>query len=67
MAFIDAVEEVTGKVACKNMLPMQPGDVAATMADPTLLRELVGAVPETPLETGVQAFVDWYAEYRRSR
>lgn len=67
MAFIDAVEGVTGKVARKNMLPMQPGDVAATMADPTLLRELVGAVPETPLETGVQAFVDWYADYRRAR
>lgn len=67
MDFIDAVEKVTGKVARKNLLPMQPGDVAATMADPTLLRELVGAVPETPLATGVQAFVDWYAEYRRTR
>lgn len=67
MAFIDAVERVTGKEARKNMLPMQPGDVAATMADPTLLRELVGAVPETPLEVGVQAFVDWYADYRRAR
>ncbi|WP_404443407.1 NAD-dependent epimerase/dehydratase family protein [Microbacterium marinum] len=67
MDFIDAVEHVTGKVAQKNLLPMQPGDVAATMADPTLLRELVGAVPETPLSTGVRAFVDWYAEYRRTR
>jgi UDP-glucuronate 4-epimerase len=67
MAFIEAVEHVTGKVARKNMLPMQPGDVAATMADPSLLRELVGAVPETPLEVGVKAFVDWYGEYRRAR
>lgn len=66
MDFIDAVERVTGKVARKNLLPMQPGDVATTMADPTLLRELAGAVPETPLEVGVQAFVDWYADYRRS-
>lgn len=67
MAFIEAVEHVTGKVARKNLLPMQPGDVAATMADPTLLRELVGAVPETPIEVGVKAFVDWFTEYRRSR
>ncbi|GAA1470158.1 NAD-dependent epimerase/dehydratase family protein [Microbacterium thalassium] len=67
MAFIEAVERVTGKVARKNMLPMQPGDVAMTMADPTLLRELVGAVPETSLEDGVRAFVEWYADYRRSR
>ena len=67
MPFIEAVEKVTGKVARKNMLPMQPGDVSATMADPTLLRELVGAVPETPLEDGVRAFVEWYADYRQPR
>ena len=65
MDFVRTVEAATGRTAKKRMLPMQPGDVAQTHADPRLLEALVGYVPATPLATGVGAFVDWYRDYHR--
>ena len=59
-AFIEAIEAALGQRAEKNMMEMQPGDVPATWADTRLLTELVGALPQTSLEEGVKAFVDWY-------
>lgn len=67
MAFIEAVEGALGKTATKNFMPMQPGDVVATQADPTLLYELIGRSSETPVTAGVREFVDWYREYRQRR
>ncbi|MEP2781892.1 MAG: NAD-dependent epimerase/dehydratase family protein [Pseudoruegeria sp.] len=58
--FIEAIEAALGQTAEKNYMDMQPGDVPATWADDSLLCELVGAIPRTELQTGVQAFVDWY-------
>jgi len=58
--FIAAIEAALGQEARKNMMDMQPGDVPATWADTALLTELVGALPQTPLEDGVRAFVAWY-------
>lgn len=63
MDFIRAIEVAVGRSAELNLLPMQPGDVVATHSDTTLLRELVGAVPETSVETGVGHFVEWYKSY----
>jgi UDP-glucuronate 4-epimerase len=64
--FIAAFEVALGKPAIKTMLPMQPGDVAATEADISLLRALIGYVPTTPLSQGVAAVVDWYrTDYAR--
>ncbi len=60
MKFIETVENSLGRSARKNLLPMQPGDAAETIADPSLLKALIGSVPQTPIEHGVQAFVDWY-------
>lgn len=60
MEFIAAFETALGRPALKTFLPMQPGDVAATRADTTLLRDLVGYVPQTPIADGVKAFVDWF-------
>lgn len=61
--FIEAIEEATGVVAKRNLMPMQPGDVPATWADTTLLKELTGHVPETSVRDGVQKFVSWYQQY----
>ena len=58
--FVAAIEAALGQTAGRNLMPMQPGDVPATWADTTLLADLVGALPQTPLRDGVQAFVDWY-------
>lgn len=61
--FIAAIENALGIVAKKRLLPMQAGDVPATYADTTLLKEWIGFVPETPLPTGVGQFVHWYRAY----
>lgn len=61
--FIAAIEQRLGVTAVRNVLPMQPGDVVGTHADPSLLRELTGVVPSTPLEQGVDAFITWYERH----
>ena len=62
---IALLEETLGVTAVKNMLPMQSGDVRATYADVDDLARDVGFAPLTPIEVGVQRFVDWYREYHR--
>ncbi len=61
--FIDSIERECGHKAIRNNLDMQKGDVPATWADATQLRELTGYAPSTPFETGVRAFVAWYRDY----
>ena len=61
--FIDAIETACGRLAIKNFLPMQKGDVPATWADNSLFRALTGYTPQTGVREGIQAFVDWYREY----
>lgn len=63
MAFIRAIEQALGKRADINLLPMQPGDVAATYADVDDLARDVGFSPATPIEVGIGHFVDWYRQY----
>jgi UDP-glucuronate 4-epimerase len=61
--FVEAIERKVGKKAVRNVLPMQPGDVADTLASSDLLQRLTGYRPATPLAEGVGAFVDWYRNY----
>lgn len=61
--FIEAIEKATGKVAQRNLMPMQAGDVPATWANADLLQSLTGYKPKTGVETGVAKFVQWYREY----
>ena len=63
MTLIEILEKALGRKAEKRMREMQPGDVPATYADVDDLARDVGFKPSTPLETGVQRFVDWYREY----
>ncbi len=65
MHLIETLEAALGTKAEKNMLPMQPGDVPATFADIEALQRDVGFRPSTPIETGVQKFVDWYKRYHK--
>lgn len=60
MEYVEAIEEALGRTADKVMLPMQPGDVHETHADPSLLVALTGFRPSTTVTEGVRAFVDWY-------
>jgi UDP-glucuronate 4-epimerase len=63
MDFITALEECLGKKAEKNLLPMQPGDVPATIANVDDLMRDVGFRPDTPVATGIARFVEWYRAY----
>lgn len=61
--FIQALELELGMRAKKNFLPLQPGDVPKTWADCSLLKELTGFSPDTPIEVGIKYFVRWYRDY----
>ena len=63
MRYIELLETHLGCKAEMRMLPMQPGDVAATWADIDDMTELVGYRPSTAVEIGVARFVDWYKAY----
>jgi UDP-glucuronate 4-epimerase len=63
---IEVLEECLGKKAKKNFLPIQPGDVPATLADVENLIKDVNFKPTTPIEEGVKNFVGWYQEYFRA-
>lgn len=65
LTFIEIIEKNMGKVAHKNLLPMQPGDVPSTYADVEDLMQDVGFQPKTPIEQGIYQFVQWYREYYR--
>lgn len=62
MEFIETLEQNLGKVAEKNMLPMQPGDVPRTWAD-TMHLNALGYQSTTPIQEGVKRFVTWYRTY----
>jgi UDP-glucuronate 4-epimerase len=58
--FIDCLERHLGQRAERVLKPMQAGDVQATCADVSALREWIGFAPSTPLEDGIARFVQWY-------
>ncbi len=61
--FIEAVETSLGIKAKKEMLPMQPGDVAKTWANVDDLIRDYDYSPNTPLKKGVDSFIAWYKKY----
>lgn len=63
MTFINALEDATGRRALIQTMPMQAGDVTATLADTTLLRSLTGETPRTTLAAGTRAYVEWFSRY----
>lgn len=63
LEFIGIIEKKLGRVAEKQLMPIQPGDVPATYADVADLQRDVGFAPATPLEVGIGRFIDWYREY----
>jgi len=61
--FIKAIENSIGKVADKNMMPMQAGDVLLTSGDITHAREILEYSPKVSIKEGVESFVCWYKKY----
>ncbi len=64
MDFVETIERIMGRPALRKMLPMQTGDVPRTFAAPDLLVALTGRKPETGLDAGIRAFVEWYEAHR---
>jgi len=63
LRYIDVLEQELGLPVERNYMPMQPGDVPGTSASVNALEQAVGYRPDTPVETGVARFVDWFIEY----
>lgn len=63
MDYIRTLEKCIGREAVKEYLPMQPGDVYRTCADVSDLMRDYGFKPDTPIEVGLQRFVEWYRSY----
>jgi UDP-glucuronate 4-epimerase len=63
-ALLDILENVIGKPARRELLPMRPIDVLETFADSSELQRATGFAPRTPIEDGLRSFVTWYRDYR---
>jgi len=63
LRYIEVLEECLGRKAERVMRPLQLGDVPDTFANVDELIADVGYKPDTPIETGVRHFVDWFVRY----
>jgi len=63
MDIIDSLEQILGKTAKKEYLPMQAGDVFRTEADVSDLQKDLGYKPNTSVYEGIKRFVEWYRAY----
>jgi UDP-glucuronate 4-epimerase len=63
---IEILETCLGRPAIKRFLPMQPGDVPATCADIDDLQCDTGFTPDTPIQVGIQLFVDWFVSFNET-
>lgn len=69
MVFIETLEKCLSNALGREVVfekvyePIKPGDMPATYASTSLLQQAVGFKPETPIEEGLQKFVDWYVDF----
>jgi len=63
--FIRMIEKQIGKKATMNLLPIQAGDVPATVADTRKARRELGYRPRVSIEKGVGDFIDWFVENKK--
>ena len=62
MDFIALIEKNLGRKAEINYQPFHPADTPITWSDTTKIKKL-GYNPTTPIEVGVEKFINWYKEY----
>jgi UDP-glucuronate 4-epimerase len=60
---ISIIEELTGKKAIKQFLPIQAGDVQNTYADIAKSQAQLGFKPKISLQEGMRHFVTWYQSF----
>ena len=63
---ISLLENELGRRAEIDRQPTQPGDVPQTYADISKARRLLNYNPQTPIESGIKKFVQWFQIERAS-
>lgn len=61
---ISILERQLGERAKIELAPLPPGDMIETYADVTNLQTDYGFSPDTPLEEGMEKFVEWFHDWR---
>ncbi len=63
MYLISIIEKKLDKKAIKNYLPLQRGDIKNTKSNTEKLKRAIKISPNTPIEKGVEKFIDWFIEF----
>jgi UDP-glucuronate 4-epimerase len=63
---IELLEAALGQKAILDRQPAQPGDMPRTHADISKAQMLLGYRPTTPIEAGIQKFVEWFKRGAKS-
>ena len=61
--FISIIEKNLKVKAKRNLLPIQPGDVAKTSANIDESRRELNFNPKTSIDEGIPKFIEWYKQY----
>ena len=61
--FISIIEKKLKIKAKRNLLPIQPGDVAKTSADIDESKRELNFNPKTSIDEGIPKFIEWYKQY----
>ena len=61
---IGILEGQLSRKARIELEPLPPGDMVETFADVSKLQHDYGFSPDTPLETGLRRFTDWFVHWR---
>ncbi len=61
--FIKLLEEVIGKKAIKNFIPMQKGDVKDNYSSNKKITSKINFKPNFTLKSGLENFIIWYKNY----
>ena len=63
MRFISIIEKKLKIKAKRNLLPIQPGDVAKTYANIVESKKELNFNPKTSIDVGIPKFIEWYKQY----
>jgi UDP-glucuronate 4-epimerase len=63
LSLVEALEGAMGVSAIRQLVSMQPGEVAVTMADITASQQILGFAPKTSLREGIGHFAQWFQGY----
>lgn len=63
LEFMAHLEKCLNKKAIMNFLPLQTGDVKNTFSDSAQLASITKFKPNTPIQVGIENFVNWYLKW----